>query len=194
MQQIGFKVDDLILPLIFIKDQPPLPDEIDDEYIHRDQIFQQPPGQTSTLTAFVLGIKIYSAMSPVLRSDVINGENKVLPEGWDSHKRILEHTIVQVKELLRVIPRELQLNLTQTPQTSDQPGPHYQPPMTPYALTGSNGNSMQFDDSASAHRNTPFEIQKGNLYASQLATRSYLVEKYAIMQETHYRESKCFTV
>jgi hypothetical protein len=37
--------------------------------------------------------------------------------------------------------------------------------------------------------NKAYEIQKANIYASQLGTRSYIVEKYWNLQEAHERET-----
>ena len=45
--------------------------------------------------------------------------------------------------------------------------------------------AMNANQSADEKRKTQYEIQKANIYISQLATRSYITERYFSMRDIH---------
>jgi hypothetical protein len=107
---------------------------------------------------------------------------------WNRQKRVLEDCLQAVKRALDDAPLELMLQPAkafggQAPPTPSQ----YYPPMPDYPGHRSNGNegSQWLLNNPEARRQLQFEIQKANIYVSQLGTRSYIVEKYWNLQESY---------
>jgi len=63
----------------------------------------------------------------------------------------------------------------------------YYPPMADYPGIRSNGSDLRQwpQEGADSRRKIQYEIQKANIYASQLGTRSYIIEKYWNLQDAH---------
>jgi hypothetical protein len=184
MQQLGANFGELLIPPPTPSEPyPPLPMEIDDEYIYEKRFVPQPEGITSKLTGFNMGIQIYQTLTPIATMEMAYGVDQVFD--WNRQKRILEDALRSVKNVLLSAPRELLL------QPSTQSGQYeladrqYYPPMTDFPGVRANGNDMLQWADAPARRKLQYEIQKANIYASQLGTRSYIVEKYWNLYEVH---------
>jgi hypothetical protein len=183
LDQLGATFSELFIPPPTSSDPyPPYPAEVDDEFIYQTRIDPQPPGLISKLTGFNMGIKIYMSLTPLATLEMCYGIDEVFD--WNRQKKVLEDCLGTVKSVLDNIPRELQLKPSMQPGQFESSAPQYFPPMADYPGARSNGNEMgHWDHESAARRSLQFEIQKANIYASQLGTRSYIVEKYSILQE-----------
>jgi hypothetical protein len=182
MQQFGASFGELIiLPSTPNEPYPPLPLEIDDEYIFVDHIDQQPPGIISKLAGFNIGIKIYLTVSPVATMEMAYGIDEVFD--WNRQKKIVEESLLSAKGVLNGIPPQLLLQPGSEPggfQTDNQQ--YFPPAFTDYPGTRS---GFPMETTPEGRRSLQYEIQKANIYVSQLATRSYLVEKYWNLHDSH---------
>jgi hypothetical protein len=191
MQQLGATFGELLIPPPTPNEPyPPLPLEIDDEYIYVDHVDPQPVGVVSKLTGFNLGIKIYSTLTPLATMEMAYGIDEVFD--WNRQKRILGECLRAVKRVLDDMPRALMLQPGSKTGEFEAVERQYFKPMPDYPGARSNGHEMgQFPPgSPEARRQLQFEIQKANIYASQLGTRSYIVEKYWNLQEAYDRLEK----
>jgi len=166
-----------------------LPLEVDDEYIYVDHVDPQPAGLISKLTGFNLGIQIYMSLDPLATMELAYGIDEVFD--WNRQKRILEECLRQVKHVLDNVPRELMLTPGSEPGQFKSPDRPYLPSMADYPSVRFNGREMGHwpQEDPEVRRRLQYEIQKANIYASQLGTRSYIVEKYWNLQEAHERET-----
>ncbi len=186
IQQLGATFGELFIPPPTPNNPyPPLPLELDDEYIFADRIEQQPTGKLSKLAGFNLNVRIYSTVTPLATMELAYGIDEVFD--WNRQKRLLEDSLLNVKRVLDDIPSELRL------ETGSQPGDFqglssYYPPNSDFPGLRANGaDSTQWpDDEAKERRRLlQFEIQKANIYASQLGTRSSFVDKYCNLQDAY---------
>lgn len=164
---------------------PPFPVEVDDDYIYVDHVDAQPDGLVSKLTGFNLNLKVYISTTPLSTMELAYGIDEVFD--WGRQKRALEECLKNCKQALEHAPRELLLLPGSAPGEFANSTAQYFPPTPEYPGLRTNGekaNEWQFTHS-DARRQLQFEIQKANIYASQLGTRSYIVEKYCNLQETH---------
>lgn len=187
MQQIGAAYSELFIPPHTPTDPyPPYPVEVDDEYIYQDHIAPQPPGLISKLAGFNTGIKIYSSLTELATMEMCHGVDQVFD--WTKQKKVLEKCLSDINGILASIPPELQLRPSSHLGEFESNHPQYYPPVATYADIASNGSEMiHWSPEFFERRNLQFEIQKANIYASQLATRSYIVEKYFNLQEAFER-------
>jgi hypothetical protein len=187
MQQLGASFGELLIPPPTVSDPyPPLPMEVDDEYIYVDHVDPQPAGVISRLTGFNLNIKVYATVTPLATMELAYGIDSVFD--WNRQRRVLEECLQSVKRSLDHAPPELMLQ-TSKPLDSQAPAQgQYYPPMPDFpGHRVNNGNeSAQWQlANPEARRQLQLEIQKANIYASQLGTRSYIVEKYWNLQESY---------
>ena len=184
MQQLGATFGELLIPPPTPSEPyPPLPMEIDDEYIYVSHIDRQPDGIRSKLAGFNLGIQIYQTLTPLATMEMAYGIDQVFD--WNRQKKVLEEALRNVKSVLRAAPRELLLQPNPQSGQYEPTDRQYYPPMTDYPGVRSNGNDMSQWIDADARRKLQYEIQKANIYASQLGTRSYIVEKYWNLYEVY---------
>jgi len=108
---------------------------------------------------------------------------------WNRQKKILEECLQKVKSILDSVPRELMLTPGSQPGefASFESARPYFPPVAEYPGLRANGDEMGHwpQESSESRRQIQYEIQKANIYASQLGTRSYIVEKYGNLQEVY---------
>lgn len=176
---------------------PDFPAEVDDDYILRDQILCQPDGVVSLLTGFNQGIKIYMTMNGLVSIELSYGISSLQ---FQDQKAMLGDCLGAVKQVMDGLPRDLTINLdmdpseanlalinnlhTSAPQTNvfdSTPQFYYCPPG--YPTLQSNGGPDQ-------RRQLQYEIQKANIYASQIATRSYYVERYLNLRDAHREHAR----
>jgi hypothetical protein len=185
MQQMGANFAELLIPPPTRTDQyPPLPMEVDDEFIFHDHVMKQPEGLVSKLRGFNLGCQIYLTVTPLATMELAYGIDEVFD--WSRQKRVLEDCLRSVKKVLDNAPPELMLQPGSKPGEFDHS--QYYPSMTEYSDFRTNENGLTdwpqgTPEAATARRQLQYEIQKANIYASQLGTRSYIVEKYWNLQE-----------
>jgi len=176
--------DMLMPPVSHAEMLPPLPVEVDDENITEDQIFPQPRGVVSELVGFNLNVKVFRAFHFLAALEMAFGANTVYD--WDRQRQIIRRALQNVKEATKNAPKELQLH----PSDGFGEWPPTQSDMSAYAQLFNDREGVQPDplaDSLGAHGQYPvphskravqFEIQKANIYATQLSSRSYLVERF----------------
>lgn len=202
MQQMGASFSELIIhPPTHNEPYPPLPIEVDDAYLYVSHVGEQPPGVISEITGFNLNVQIYMTVTPLATMELSFGIDEVFD--WGRQKRILEQCLKDVKKVLENAPRELTL-APGAPVESDGHQASgigaerfYFPPISQDATPLGHRNGMPpngMPPNGNANIETPeqrraiqYEAQKANIYASQLGTRSYIVEKYWNLLDAYNR-------
>ncbi|KAK4119741.1 hypothetical protein N657DRAFT_581122 [Parathielavia appendiculata] len=207
MYQLGTHHSDIVLPPPTPSEPyPQFPVEVDDQYILPHQILGQPEGIVSLLTGFNQGIKIYMTMNGLVSVELSYGIS-TLP--FHDQKVMLEESLQAVKQMMEGLPRELTIDLNSVPGSTRS---HALPNLTPASQTSfldtSNSGLHYFTGYPSMHQQQPahnfrhtasahpgrrllqFDIQKANIYASQLATRSYYVERYLNLRDAHREHAR----
>ena len=167
-QQLGLSGRELnILPPTNAEPYPELPKEVDDYCITQEAINPMPPGLVSEMTAFNTTVGVYLTYSEVCRMEIAYGINELYYD-WNHQKGTVKAALTAVKQALNGLPPDLYL----TSQSSVYPPPTHggYPHMDDLSQENHAYNNRQ--------KKIQFEVQKANLYASQLGTRSYLMEKY----------------
>jgi hypothetical protein len=162
-----------------------LPKEVDDVHIFPNEIQQQQPGVISIITGFNLNVRIYLSYSVLATAEMAFGIDEIFD--WDRQQRIFEQSLRHCGQILESIPEVLKVRS----KVARDGGLEHQKPYLPPMSDGSSMrnpavNQYMGSETLDTRR---FEIQKANIYASHLATRSYLVEKYFLQLEK-YRKSK----
>ncbi|KAH9993884.1 hypothetical protein F4779DRAFT_222025 [Xylariaceae sp. FL0662B] len=185
LTQLGGSINEIPLPPPTSQEPyPEQPVEVDDEYIFSDNILTQPEGTMSLITGFNRNIRIYMTMNELVGVDMCYGINFF---DWNAQKNILSNGLASVKQALEDIPVELQVKTEPSESGTtgfDDSGLQYYPPAYPPAQP-SNDLRRAFAEQPVRRRQLQFEIQKANIYASQLATRSYFVERYLNLRDAH---------
>jgi hypothetical protein len=208
MYQLGTHHSDLVLPPPTPSEPyPEFPVEVDDQYILPHQILGQPEGIVSLLTGFNQGIKIYMTMNGLVSVELSYGI-ATLP--FHDQKAMLDESLQAVKQMMEGLPRELTIDLNVGPGNTRSHGLPSLLPSAPQTSVFDDGNtglhyyptgypSLQqptpdFRHTTGAHterrRLLQYEIQKANIYASQLATRSYYVERYLNLRDAHREHAR----
>lgn len=179
IQQLGASFGELtVAPATPTEPLPPLPVEVDDVHIFPNQIRPQQTGVVSLITGFNLNVRVYLSYSSLATAEMAFGVDEIFD--WERQQRIFEQSMQRCKSILDSIPEPLKVQprAAEDPNVLQQRQPYY-PPMPEFSSLRdpamSNGNGSQ-----DARR---YEIQKANIYASHLSTRSYLVEKYYLQLE-----------
>lgn len=192
LQQLGTSQWELpILPETKGSPYPPLPLEVDDEYITTTQVLQQPEIVVSELTGFNANVRVYTTYNDLATIELLHGVDELAD--WNRQKRTLENSLQAVKRALERLPSELLLNFQPLDShIDDQKYPNVAPSLSgpeevdKYARYGFDNRPIDYNR-ANELRRIQYEIQKANIYASQLGTRSYLVEKYWTLLDAHNR-------
>lgn len=185
MQQLGSSDSDLLMPpLTYAERFPPLPLEVDDAFIFKDHVKPQPAGIVSELTGFNLNVAVFRSYSSLTSLEMAFGRDELYD--WDKQRRVIVRTLRDVKSATDRAPPELQLNPS---AAGIWPWPEK------LSISGSRNSwadAVGINDNPNSNmskRNVQYEIQKANIYASQLGTRSYLVEKYWNLYELQDRNT-----
>ncbi|KAJ5172147.1 hypothetical protein N7492_004740 [Penicillium capsulatum] len=153
---------------------PPLPLEIDDEFLFATHVAAQPAGRVSRIVGFNANVRVYSSYNALLAWEIAFGSGQIV--NWEHQCSMLWDCLRKVKSALLNVPAELSLvHKARTPAGFSTP-----------RETGS-VFSYPEDHIDQERRAIQYEIQKANIYASQLNTRSWLVEKYWSLVETFTR-------
>lgn len=189
MAQLGTPHSELALPAFTLSEpRPDYPVEVDDQYILQHQILGQPEGTVSLLTGFVRAVKIYETMNPLISVELAYG---LATLNWYEQRGVLLSCLTEAKNAIENMPPQLFLDMDSTPEGQvgstemfeDAPGYHYHPPAYPAPQPPTDVRRI-LDADPMRRRQLQFEIQKANIYASQLATRSYYVERYLNLRDT----------
>ncbi|KAK0665933.1 hypothetical protein QBC41DRAFT_158056 [Cercophora samala] len=197
MVQIGAPQSELIFPPPTpAEPYPEFPAEVDDQYILPHQILVQPEGVVSLMTGFIQGIKIYMTMNGLVSIELSYGISSL---GFHDQRSMLDDCLGAVKQVMDHLPPELTINLGQHTNDGSSLSGLDLPNATNYYDTGNNyvylppdylpvqtQTSLQDPET----RRLQYEIQKANIYASQLATRSYYVERYLNLRDNHREQAR----
>lgn len=172
MQQCSTQFNDLSLPLTPTDPYPPLPLEIDDEYIFVDHIEPQPPEYLSRITGNNLHTKVYSALMPLSANELSYDTRDLINR--NHLKNLLGDCLSSVKEVLSQAPEDFQLKpLTHINLNCDQ-----QDDISILNSGAPNLSCQKQQEELDLRNSIQIGIQKLNLQVSQVLIRSYLVAKY----------------
>jgi hypothetical protein len=184
------EADLLMPPVAYVELLPPLPLEVDDQYITEHAVFPQPPDVVSEMVGFNLNCKIFRAFHTLAALETAFGANTVYD--WDRQRQVIRRALQSVKAATADAPKELQLNPVN--DFGEWPPPSYE--ASAYSIQDSAfGPGAAYPSSRRGSLVLPYskhavqyEIQKTNIYGTQLGTRSYLVERYWNLCEIHDRQ------
>ena len=160
---------------------PPLPIEIDDCYITPELVHHQ-LGDIPAVTGFNATVRILSTYNDIADIEILH-ELDDFPN-WERLKKVFGGCLQTVKHVLDGLPPEL-VYTSQAPSLesreprypSPNPGSSVDQETAQHATNGIDNTRIDFNRPGERRR-IQYEIQKSNIYATQLATRLYLVEKY----------------
>ena len=194
MRQLGSSDSDIIMPQAHSDALPPMPVEVDDKYILADQILGQPQNELSELLGFNYNVKIYRAFHAMTALEMAFGTDVLFD--WDRQRLGIRNAIRDVKAITKHAPPELQLQKRQ--DLGEWPPRQNDISQFTHLFNGRRDPSadqvglLPPDDprrtSPYPRRTVQFEVQKANIYGTQLATRSYLVERYWNLYELREHE------
>lgn len=152
---------------------------MDDIHIFPEEIHPQQPGVVPLVTGFNTNVRIFLSYSSLSTAEMAFGMDEIFD--WDRQQRLLDQGLQRCRQILENIPDILKV-LSKTARDSlAQPTQPYFPPLPDFdGMRDPAVNEFPSADTADVRR---YEIQKANVYASHLATRSYLVEKYFLLNE-----------
>ncbi|OAL52130.1 hypothetical protein IQ07DRAFT_586463 [Pyrenochaeta sp. DS3sAY3a] len=181
IQQLGASFSELtIAPATSTEPLPPLPEEVDDVHVFPNEIQPQQVGVVSLMTGFNTNVRIYLSYATLASTEMAFGGDEIFD--WNRQQRIFEQSLLHCKHILDNIPDVLKIQ----PQGGRDIGFHqqrqpYYPPMPEFSEMRHLGLDTFTNPEPQDTR--CFEIQKANVYASHLSTRSFLVEKYFLQLE-----------
>jgi hypothetical protein len=189
MGQLGASMSEVPLPPPTAQEPyPDLPLEVDDEYIFADHIQQQPEGIMPLLTGFNRNTSIFMSMNELVGVDMCYGINFF---EWSAQRAMLHNALQTAKSVTESLPPELQVKVDSADEnasTSDDGHLQYCPPAYPETQP-SHDVRHTLTEQPQRRRKLQMEIQKANIYASQLATRSHFVERYLNLRDAHRTEA-----
>lgn len=181
----GAQTDLVVAPSTPSLPYPAYPENTDDMYIVANQINDQGEGSTSLLTGFRFGIDIYTTMNGVVSLELAYGMS-TLP--WADQRLLLRDGLLAVKSIIDNLPADLQLGQTgpdvDPMEAFEDSTMQYVPPLWPNAQPAHDPR-LAFKSQPHRRRQLQYEIQKANIFVSQLATRSYFVELYFDLRDVH---------
>lgn len=187
--QLGASAADMVIaPSTPSLPYPAYPENVDDFCVLANEIIHQQDGSVTLLTGFRFAIDVYTTMNGIVSLELAYGMS-TLP--WADQRILLRDGLIAAKSITDNLPPELQLgnhgDEAATLASLDESGMQYVPPAWP--------NSQPAHDLRNAIKNHParrrhlqYEIQKANIFVSQLATRSYFVELYFNLRDVHLAE------
>jgi hypothetical protein len=181
IQQLGASFGELtIAPATPTEPLPPLPVEVDDIHIFPEEIHPQQPGIVPIVAGFNVNVRIFLTYSSLSTAEMAFGMDEIFD--WDRQQRIFEQSLQRCRQILDSLPEVLKVrskgaheNIAQIAQ----PKQPYFPPLPDF--DGMRDPALNNFASPEAQDLRRYEIQKANIYATHLATRSYLVEKYFML-------------
>lgn len=189
LHQLGASYTELFIPPETPSDPyPPLPTEVDDQYIFQDRILAQPSEIIATTVGFNANVSVFCSYNALSTIDMTYGIDNCVD--WDRQKNIVKHCLLKCKHCLDGVPRELMLRPRHPSGDfgSSMYGTNGQYSEEEYLQEGQ--NRLRAPAGSSEHRrNIQYEIQKANIYITQLGTRSHIVEKYWALCERRQRRA-----
>ena len=172
MHQLGASFTDFFIPPATPRSQyPALPTEVDDICIFPDRIMPQPVGIIPKIVGFNANVRVFLSYDPLSTFDMTYGSDSCID--WEKQNQIVQRCLIACKTSLDGLPRELMLRPEKhnrdfnSGMYTDENGYHG---MNSYP-------QLDCNDQEAQKRKTQYEIQKANIYVSQLGTRSHIVER-----------------
>lgn len=168
---------------------PAYPENVDDFCVLANEVIHQPEGSVTLLTGFRFAIDIYTTMNGVVSLELAYGIS-TLP--WTDQRILLRDGLLAAKSIIDNLPPELQLGAQDDDDSNplaslDESGVQYVPPVWPDAQPAHDLRNV-IKTQPNRRRQLQYEIQKANIFVSQLATRSYFVELYFNLRDVHLAE------
>lgn len=180
--QFGAEFSELIMPPPTpTESYPPFPMEVDDCCIYPTHVEPQPDGLLPEITGFIANVRVFASYQAISKMEMAWGIDSVVD--WDRQRRVLYEALHRCKDAVVELPQPLVVN------------PNMQPTQGVFPNFGAGDNTASLDPSQhmdssqtpEQRRQMQCEIQKANIYASCLATRSYIVQKYWNLCEARER-------
>lgn len=151
--------------------------EVDDACIFPNEIVPQSIGVVPEITGFNVNVRIYLSYSSLSTAEMAFGIDELFD--WDRQQRLLGECLDRCRHTLDNIPDVLKVHQkdSQNGRFGQRRQPYY-PPMPEYFNMRDPALNFDGHESHEARRESQYEIQKANIYASHLSIRSYIVEKY----------------
>ena len=180
LQQLGLTPSRLNIPPSTPADPwPPLPNEDDSEYTSV-QISQPFEGIQSKMTGFNINTRIFRSYDSISRRELCHGVDEL--RDWDEQRKEIVDSLNEVKDIVKNLPPIFKLE-----KNTNQPNRYYPQHVDP-ELAPSASDSTRPPVAMPENRVTlMLDIQRANIHATQLGTRSYLVEKYFTLKEESSR-------
>jgi hypothetical protein len=137
------------------------------------------------ITGFNINVRIYLSYSSLATAEMAFGIDEIFD--WDRQQQILAQSLQRCRQILDSLPEVLKVRAKPGKDGGVEQQKPYYPPMPEYS--GMRDPAADIHHRPEAHDLRRYEIQKANIYASHLATRSHLVEKY-FLQLDKYQRSK----
>lgn len=192
MEQLGANFGELVIPPpTHSEPYPPPPAEVDDFCIYPTHTEQQPAGLVPIISGFNANVRVYCSYNALATMEMAWGIDAIVD--WDRQKRVLHESLRRCKAAMADLPQDLAVN-TEAGVPEHPNGNGFYPAFAqphigrdPAASLMSPSSRPSLDQSPEERRRSQYEIQKANIYASSLATRSHLVEKHWNLCEAHQR-------
>lgn len=171
---------------------PAYPENVDDICVQAHEIIHQPENAVTLLTGYRFAIDIYTTMNGVVSLELAYGMS-TLP--WSDQRLLLRDGLLAAKSVIDNLPPELQLHPSPTSEAAnplaalDDSGMQYAPPAWPASQPAHDVRNV-IKLHPHRRRQLQYEIQKANIFVSQLATRSYFVEMYFNLRDVYLAEQQ----
>ena len=156
-------------------------------YILKDRILPQPPGAVSELVGFNANVRIFRSYEALSVIDMTYGIDNCID--WETQRLLVSQALANCKHTTDSLPVELLLNFSNG--MTDFGSSLYQvdesPAVGPTTCPQQDRQAIQ-ELATGPKKRLQYEIQKANIYVSQLGSRSHIVEKYWSLCEYHQKQ------
>ncbi|OAQ82656.1 fungal transcriptional regulatory protein [Purpureocillium lilacinum] len=195
LSQLGASHPDLVIaPSTPSLPYPAYPENVDDICVLANEIIHQAEGSVTLLTGFRFAIDIYTTMNGIVSLELAYGMS-TLP--WPDQRLLLRDGLLAAKSIVDNLPPELQLGNhaaaavddASSLASLDEAGMQYVPPLWPEAQPAHDLRNV-IKAQPLRRRQLQYEIQKANIFVSQLATRFYFVDMYYNLRDVYLQEQQ----
>lgn len=184
--QLGPSHADLVMPPSTpALPYPALPENVDDRWIMANEIQFSENNNVTVMTGVRFVSEIYTTMNAIVSVDLVYGMSTLT---WPDQRTMLRDALIAAKDIVDRLPPELQLHGMHDTSNNmggfEEPSLQYVPPAYPNAQPANDVRNV-IKGNTQRRRQLQYEIQKANIFVSQLATRSYFVELYFNLRDIH---------
>jgi hypothetical protein len=163
---------------------PDLPANTDDKDIMANGVDDRGAEGVTVVTGFRFATEVYMTMNQIVAVDISYGVGSM---PWTQQKDMFKNALFAAKDILTRLPTELQL-LPPGQAEAGELNHHLESLEPSQGVTLSNEMRNAIKNNPARRRQMQCEIQKANIFLSQLATRSYYVELYFTRRAEHFAE------